>query len=173
MTFNAPQDQPSGRHEPWNMSFTMMTATINKHADLRKIDSFTLYEKNSSIIDGYDWCRIKYIGPPAIIPNAHSCKMEFANRVGDQTYVGTKCSSKIYKEREVTNLENYELWEKECFKESFKPYRPEAQIKTINDKNYIYCPNYTISYHHHSAGTPEITDKCPGEGSTRVYTLCS
>lgn len=166
MHVHAPASQPFGRKAPWNMTFHLMTATINKHADVRKIDAFTLYERNASLFDGYDWCKIKYIGPPAVTANGPTCRVEFANKVGDQTYVGTRCTSKTYNEKEVTNRENYELWEKECFKESYKPFRPEAQIKTINDRNYIYCPNYTItrnSVYHEGAsrGVMESSDPCP------------
>ena len=161
MRIHEPIIQPYGRTEPWNMTFVVMTARINKFADVRKIDAFTLYENNASLVEGYDWCKIQYIGPPAVVTNGPTCKVEFANRVDEQTYVGTQCTSKILDEKEVTNRENYELWQKECYKESFKPFRPEAQIKTINDRNYIYCPNYTISYSHLNHPNLEVTMQCP------------
>ena len=145
-------------HGIWNITFTFMTSIVNTDADLRRVEAFTLYDHNSSVIEGYDWCQVKYIGPPAVSPNGLYCKVEFAKKVAEQVYVGTRCmQGRTYEE--ARNVNNYELWEKECFKNSYKKYNPEAQIKTINDKNYVYCPNYTIAYAH--LGGPETTIACP------------
>ena len=154
----APNTNPYDNNSPWNLTFTFMTSIVNTKADLRKVEAFTLYDRNGSIIEGYDWCQIKYIGPPAVTPNGEYCRVEFAKRIEEQVYVGTRCSQGR-KYDEVIDINNYELWEKECFKESFKRYNPEAQIKTINDKNYIYCPNHTITFG--SEGRGDFTTECP------------
>lgn len=78
-----------------------MASIVDIKTELRRIQLFTLYDRNSTT--EFDWCKIKYIGPPAMRPGDELCQAIFANRVDETAYAATNCAGKSFSDALETN----------------------------------------------------------------------